>query len=54
MADLFTEHLVYDMKFLTNTDLKKRLLVVFAGSLKRTLEEDEDFGNMQVQAAQNG
>uniref|UniRef100_A0AAR2L163 Serine/threonine/tyrosine interacting protein n=1 Tax=Pygocentrus nattereri TaxID=42514 RepID=A0AAR2L163_PYGNA len=24
------------------------------GSLKRTLEEDEDFGNMQVQTAQNG
>uniref|UniRef100_A0A8B9K8P5 Serine/threonine/tyrosine interacting protein n=1 Tax=Astyanax mexicanus TaxID=7994 RepID=A0A8B9K8P5_ASTMX len=27
---------------------------VFSGSLKRTLEEDEDFGNMQVQTAQNG
>lgn len=24
------------------------------GSLKRTLEEDEDFGSMQVSAAQNG
>lgn len=24
------------------------------GSLKRTLEEDEDFGSMQVTAAQNG
>uniref|UniRef100_A0A4W4FP06 Serine/threonine/tyrosine interacting protein n=1 Tax=Electrophorus electricus TaxID=8005 RepID=A0A4W4FP06_ELEEL len=30
------------------------LVVILTGSLKRTLEEDDDFGNMQVQAAQNG